>query len=66
MTKPLVTTTTTSAASFGTASTEGPERDELMTLLQCADKALYWAKEAGRNRVKIYVPSADPGARRAG
>jgi two-component system chemotaxis response regulator CheY len=51
-------------ASFGSASTEGTDRQDLMSLIQCADKALYWAKESGRNRVKIYVPSADPSLRR--
>lgn len=46
-------------ASFGTASAEGADRPDLLELVNQADKALYWAKEAGRNRVKIYVASAD-------
>jgi two-component system cell cycle response regulator len=51
-------------ASFGAAATEGAGREDVMTLVQQADKAMYWAKEGGRNRVKIYVSSADPAHRR--
>ena len=49
-------------ASFGVAATEGADRADIMSLVQQADKAMYWAKDAGRNRVKMYVPSADPAA----
>ena len=47
-------------ASFGTASAEGTDRAELLDLVDQADRALYWAKDSGRDRVKIYVASADP------
>ncbi len=46
-------------ASFGVVAGEGADRPDSMALVQHADKAMYWAKEAGRNRVKIYVSSAD-------
>jgi diguanylate cyclase (GGDEF)-like protein len=52
-------------ASFGAASTEGAQRTNIMSLVQQADKAMYWAKNAGRNRVKIYVASADTSFRQA-
>lgn len=48
------------SSSFGVASADGLDRPDVMELVNEADKALYWAKEAGRNRVKIYVASADP------
>ncbi|PCH79702.1 MAG: diguanylate cyclase response regulator [Planctomycetota bacterium] len=46
--------------SFGVASTEGVGRCDIMDLVQQADKAMYWAKDAGRNRVKIHLGTAGP------
>ncbi len=51
-------------ASFGVASADGASRPEVMDLVDQSDKALYWAKDSGRNRVKIYVESADPDLQR--
>ena len=52
------------SASFGAAATEGVQRTDIMDLVQQADKAMYWAKEAGRNKVKIWVSGADEMRRR--
>ena len=51
-------------ASFGASATEGVDRDDVMKLVRQADAAMYWSKDAGRNRVKIYVPGADPKLRK--
>jgi len=48
-------------ASFGATSGEGVDRPDLFQLIEQADRALYWAKEGGRDRVKIYVGSVDSG-----
>ncbi|MHC4838992.1 MAG: GGDEF domain-containing response regulator [Planctomycetota bacterium] len=50
-------------SSFGATSAEGADRPDLFQLIEQADRALYWAKEAGRDRVKIYVGSVDSGPR---
>ena len=52
------------SSSFGVASTEGADREDIMSLVQQADQALYWAKEAGRNCVKIYTPGPERHAAR--
>ena len=43
-------------ASFGIAGFHGKEVSDFTTLVKRADKALYAAKHAGRNRVKIEIP----------
>jgi diguanylate cyclase (GGDEF)-like protein len=53
------------SSSFGVSSADGLDRQDVMDLVNEADKALYWAKNAGRNRVKIYVASADPERRKS-
>ncbi|HEX9792908.1 MAG TPA: GGDEF domain-containing protein, partial [Planctomycetota bacterium] len=46
-------------ASFGAAATESVHRCDIMSLVQQADKAMYWAKGGGRNLVRVYVGSLD-------
>ncbi|MDP6963089.1 MAG: diguanylate cyclase [Planctomycetota bacterium] len=48
------------SSSFGVSSIDGADREDSNALLEQADQALYWAKDAGRNRVKIYVPGVGP------
>jgi diguanylate cyclase (GGDEF)-like protein len=49
------------SASFGVAEWKGPD-EEPSRLLMRADKALYRAKRAGRNRVQVAHDDADPKA----
>ena len=43
--------------SFGVALLPAPEIKSCDQLVECADKALYQAKNNGRNRVEIYTPA---------
>ncbi|MBT9437634.1 MAG: diguanylate cyclase, partial [Desulfobacterales bacterium] len=40
--------------SMGVASYYHPDIQDAKTLIECADKALYKAKEAGRNKVVAF------------
>ncbi len=40
-------------SSFGVTSFDGIEEADIMTLIRCADEALYQAKKKGRNRVEV-------------
>lgn len=52
------------SASFGVAMVDGFYRDSTEDLIEQCDQALYWAKESGRNKVKIFMSSYWPEDRR--
>ena len=47
-------------ASFGVAAVEPEQGADVARLLRRADRALYRAKEGGRNRVEVWIPPVAP------
>jgi diguanylate cyclase (GGDEF)-like protein len=51
--------TISTTASLGVASNNSHKSSSIEDLLNCADEALYKAKEAGRNRVVVWQPNVE-------
>ena len=46
-------------AAFGVSSLSPGEEWNALTLVENADRALYWAKESGKNMIRIYPPGKE-------
>ena len=49
-------------ATFGVASLSPGEEWNAQALVENADRALYWGKESGKNRIRFYPPGKEVAA----